>query len=412
MKTLGALLVIAAGLARAQLLTPVWVELGDEGKVLARVVVQAPADCPSIQLDGSAARMILRTPVPAGMRPACELAIPAGTKKAAVNGKPLPLPRANPSKIVVLGDTGCRVKGERIQDCNDPAQWPLPSVARRAASEKPSLVVHVGDYLYRETKCPEAQRAICGSVAPGDHWETWNADFFAPAAPLLAAAPWAFSRGNHEDCSRSWKGWFYYLDPRPWTGVCEKYTPAYLVTLGRFQLAMLDSSAADDRKVDPKQVAEYASELASLHAVNAWLVDHHPFWGLKTSEDGAPGPPAVLTGCLAAAWDLARPPGIHLVVSGHTHLFELLGYDHGRPAQLIAGDGGTKLSGPLPKSLAGTQINGATVVAGATEHEFGYTLFQRKGHGWKLALKGPERGTIVRCTVQGNQTACKAKRHG
>ena len=100
------------------------------------------------------------------------------------------------------------------------------------------------------------------------------------------------------------------------------------------------------------------------------------------------------------------------MVSGHTHLFALLGYDHGRPAQLIAGDGGTKLSGPLPNSLAGTQINGATVVAGATEHEFGYTLFQRKGHGWKLALKGPERGTIVRCTVQGNQTACKAKRHG
>ena len=125
MKTAGALFVIAAGLARAQLLTPVWVELGDEGKVLARVVVQAPGDCPSIQFDGAAARMILRIPVPAGMRPACEMAVPAGTKKAAVNGKLLPLPRANPSKIVVFGDTGCRIKGDRIQDCNDPAKWPL-----------------------------------------------------------------------------------------------------------------------------------------------------------------------------------------------------------------------------------------------------------------------------------------------
>jgi hypothetical protein len=48
--------------------------------------------------------------------------------------------------------------------------------------------------------------ANCGATPVGDNWDAWNADFFTPAAQLLTAAPWVFSRGNHEDCGRSWRG--------------------------------------------------------------------------------------------------------------------------------------------------------------------------------------------------------------
>ncbi len=52
---------------------------------------------------------------------------------------------------------------------------------------------------------------IEGSPNP-DKWTNWRDDFFRPAARLLVAAPWLFSRGNHELCSRGGPGWFYLLD--------------------------------------------------------------------------------------------------------------------------------------------------------------------------------------------------------
>ena len=57
--------------------------------------------------------------------------------------------------------------------------------------------------------------AGCAGSPFGDNWPTWQADFFAPAQPLLRAAPWVVVRGNHEDCSREGLGWFRFLDPRP-----------------------------------------------------------------------------------------------------------------------------------------------------------------------------------------------------
>ena len=68
------------------------------------------------------------------------------------------LPRPDPRRIVVFGDTGCRIaKRDRVQACNDPKSWPFPEVARRAAAAHPDLVIHVGDYLYREEPCPTGQ---------------------------------------------------------------------------------------------------------------------------------------------------------------------------------------------------------------------------------------------------------------
>jgi hypothetical protein len=202
----------AAALASAGLLTPVWVQVGEQGRAIARVVVNAPEECPSILLDGIGRKMEPRQPVPQGFRPACELAIPRGTSNASVNGQRLMLPRTNPSRIIAFGDTGCRIKGAALQNCNDPAEWPFEKVARAAAAAHPQLILDVGDYLYREDPCPAGKESLCGGSPHGDNWDAWNADFFKPAAALLAGAPWILARGNHEACSRAWKGWSYYLD--------------------------------------------------------------------------------------------------------------------------------------------------------------------------------------------------------
>ncbi len=386
----------AAALA-AQTLTPAWVEVGEGSRVIARIVVSDPKDCPSIRIDGRLRAMPLREPVPKGLRPVCEAAIPEAARSASVNGQKLVLPRRAPSRVVVFGDTGCRVKDDRIQACNDPELWPFAQVSAAAARERPDLVIHVGDYLYRETPCPASSQALCGGTPNGDNWESWNADFFTPAAKLLAAAPWAFSRGNHEDCNRSWRGWFYYLDPRPYSGTCERYSSPYTVTWGAFELVMLDSASVTPNTLNQEQVPIYAKQLSAVHvASGAWLVDHHPFWGLRT--DASDGKPAPVTPTLEAAWDSAAPQGISLALSGHIHLFELLSYEKSRPVQVVAGDGGTKLDESVRDgAVNGASIHGQTVLMGESEHLFGYTLFTRRGQSWSLTLRNRARHPVLHC---------------
>ncbi len=396
----------------AQQLTPAWVETGENGAVVARVVIAAPGDCPSLTIDGVAGAMTERVPVPSGFQPACEAQIPRSARSARLGSQILKLPKANPSRIVALGDTGCRIKvskqASEVQDCKDPAQWPFLQIAALAARQKPDLVIHVGDYLYRESKCPANQQAFCGDSPVGDDWEAWNADFFAPAAKLLAAAPWALARGNHESCARSWRGWFYYLDPRPWSAQCEQYSAPYEVKLGSFELVMLDSSETSEDALVDKQVSIFTKQLSSLHATDAWLVDHHPFWGFKENPEG--GAPVPLAAPLQEAWDRTWPKGINVILSGHVHLFELISLDHGRPVQVVAGDGGTLLSEKLQASANGTVIHGAqiasSVVSSKSQSEFGFTVFTRSRKGWRLTLKDRFDHALATCSIRGTGARC------
>jgi len=385
----------AVGDAQAQLLTPVWTEVGEQGTV-ARVVVTSASECPALTVDGRALPMTVRQPVPDGLRPACEARIPAAARTASAAGKALALAHADPARVVVIGDTGCRIKGGKVQNCNDPQMWPFERVATAAASSKPDLVIHVGDYLYREEPCPADQQANCGGTPSGDTWAAWDADFFSPAKNLLAAAPWAFARGNHESCERSWRGWFYYLDPRPFTGSCDTYSAPYPVKLGKLELAIFDSSAALEKDMKPENEARYVDEIQSLHMEHAWFVLHHPIWGLKIAATAEPGSlPTETPNEVTEAWEKAPPKGVDLIVSGHTHLFELLTFDSGRPTQLIAGDGGTDMANALPEKIAGLKLRGATLLSGQDAHEFGYTAFTKSADGWRLALTSTS-GRVIR----------------
>ncbi|HZZ86983.1 MAG TPA: hypothetical protein VFE13_01490, partial [Caulobacteraceae bacterium] len=159
-----------------------WVQitaLGAEARL-----VTATQVCPAISLDGKATQMALRAG-PSADFPlrVCQALLPKGIRSASVRGMPLPIPAAEPKRIVIFGDTGCRLKGAEIQDCDKPADWPFAEVVRLAAAHRPDLVIHVGDYYYRESPCP-AGRIGCAGTPWGDNWASWDADFFAPAAPL------------------------------------------------------------------------------------------------------------------------------------------------------------------------------------------------------------------------------------
>ena len=280
-----------------------WVVLGPEGNALARAVTSQSDGCPNIQLDGTTHAMIPRSPTPPpGFEniQVCEFAIPSGTASASIDGQALAVPASSPQKIVVVGDTGCRVKGNDIQNCTGvdvgrlgPA-WNFAAVATSISAVQPDLIVHVGDYHYRESGTCDAR---CQQSNIGYTWASWEADFFRPARSLLPEAPWLFIRGNHEDCgtdtssARAWKGWFYLLDPRalpdqPWTWEnCQDYTDPYRVPAGPQDILVMDTSEIPDDYAampDSVTVARYAQEFTIIDGLAreqtpAWLTTHRPF---------------------------------------------------------------------------------------------------------------------------------------
>lgn len=396
---------LLAAMASAQTLTPVWVELGPDGSAVARTVIEPSAKCPDLRAGGQSLLMKAREPVPEGLKPVCEVLIPNGVRSLRWGKKKLSRPKT-PNRVVVMGDTGCRIKGGQIQDCDNPDLWPFEPLSAQVAKLKPDLIIHVGDYLYRESACPDVVEGCAGPH--GDNWEAWNADFFTPARAALAAAPWVFARGNHESCERSFRGWFYYLDPRPFTAACSQYTAPYIARSGDLRLAVLDTGATKDRpNAQPTQIPIYSQQLTAVSGRADWLVDHHPFWGYTANSSTLV--PTELT--LGPAWAAAQPKGISLVLSGHVHLFEFLALESGRPNQVIAGDSGTQLDTGFTVDKSGSSVAGARVKTGEVNMSFGLTEFERQGTGWVLTLRNAQGAAQLTCTMPADQNvSCKVSR--
>ena len=383
-----------------------WSALGADGKLLVRSVLTGDAACPKMVADGVESPMRRRAAAAAGFPVVvCEARAPATTMKLTVAGAPTPVLVKEVRRIVVIGDTGCRLEGRAVQDCDDSRAWPFAAIARRAAGHKPDLVIHVGDYYYRETPCP-AERAGCVGSPYGDSWATWRADFFTPAAPLLSAAPWIMVRGNHELCKRGAQGWRRLLDPHPASADCADFTDPYELHLGGLRLLVLDSAAADDFSAPAEKVAAYAAQLASLPRMPStqfWLLTHRPIWALAQGELAGQN----LNATLQAAIRGRIPPGLDLVLSGHLHDFTSYEFGSERPAQLIVGDSGDAML-PLRKvPLVGAEIDGIKTRNGFALERFGFFVLERTAVGWDGTLYDPNDAVIARCRLSGRALECR-----
>jgi hypothetical protein len=369
-------------------------------------LVTAAAACPTLHTDKGDIAMVVRAAASASFPLMCAAAIPAGASRASIADTALPLPVAAPQRILVLGDTGCRIKGSALQACNDPAKWPFPQLAAAAAALKPDLVVHVGDYLYRESPCPAGANGCAGSPW-GDNWTTWQADFYTPAAPLLAAAPIVLVRGNHEDCARAGPGWLRLqgpstLDP---TAPCAKRLSLYTVDLGALRLAVMDDATAQETELDRDASPAYAAELTGLAAIPGpvWFVHHRPIWAAVTGPLGIPiGGNFTLIDATRIASQRGGPliaPNVELMLSGHIHAFEAINFTKGVPPQIVAGNGGDDLL-VTPKNLRGTQFlghSGVTVADGLSVGGFGFLLMTRAADGWTIDLYDSAGGKTRTC---------------
>jgi hypothetical protein len=420
---LAVLLAPAAANAQSSKLEAAYVVLGPQGPV-ARAVLADTTACPAITIDGTQQPMNIRAMADAAFPVlVCELPIPAGATSASLDNSPLPLPAPILTSIVAFGDTGCRLKAKKasaksgaksgandhddedsgkFQDCNNPSLWPFAQLAASVAAAKPSLIIHVGDYLYRESVCPPRDQGCTGSPH-GDDWATWKADFFAPAAPALWAAPWIVVRGNHEICKRAGAGYFRLLDPSPATAPppCTDMIGQFTVTVAGQSFIVMDSSNAAD--ACPCDAASYAAEFAAMRpAPGTWLLSHRPVWGFRTHRQTVN---ATLQAALAA-WDGKLPDGIALALAGHIHVAEALSFADKRTPQFVLGTGGTLLAGKIKKNLAGEAVGGATVSYGRADHRFGFATLEPSAQSWTATFRDTGSKTLFGCTIGPGQVTC------
>ena len=392
-----------------------WVQF-TPGGIEARAVTDAET-CPPASVDGMAVAMAERA-APGADFPvrACSLRVPKQARTLAIAGLPLPLPKARPDRILLIGDTGCRLNGKKSQACNDMSEWPFRLNADMSAAFKPDLVLHVGDMLYREDSCPLGNQG-CAGTPFGDSWPVWREDFFKPGEALLGAAPWIMVRGNHEECERGGKGWARMLDPYrfdPATGARGCLGPArpYTVDLGGVTLVVLDVSTAAEKKVNAAEVAWYKPQFELGYSISGpvWFAFHRPIWSI----DSAPGAPQ--TGdnrTLAAAARDAFSGNVTMLLSGHHHTFEAMTYAQDLPLQIVSGHGGDVLAKHARDVVKGLEINGVTVRDGlGRPHIFGFSMLERvpadtSGQRWVLTGYDSHGHPIGRCEITGRQANCQ-----
>lgn len=419
-----------------------WVQWADTGRNQLRVASTAGAVCPTAWVDGHPVQTIPRVassaraapqPAAVGQRTpmdvsVCELELAGAVRDVRVGSRRLPVPAAKADRIVILGDTGCRLSDTVWQACNDAAAWPFARVAAAAAAMRPDLVIHVGDYHYRERPCPAGEPGCAGS-SWGYGWDAWRADFFVPAAPLLAVAPWVFVRGNHEECARAGQGWFRLLaaesyDSRracddPGQDAGADFTPPYAVPLGDdLQLIVFDSSRAGNTPLDltrPEGMVAYetyarqsrmVSALASRPGVSSWFSSHHPVLGFAPRRGNAPFPgnPVLQQALRDMNGTAYFPAGVGLALHGHVHLFQALSFVTGQPPTLVAGNAGDTLDQDLTDDGLAQRSPAPGVVLAKITHasHFGFLLMERERSSdrqWRMTAFRVDGGIIAICRL-------------
>jgi hypothetical protein len=386
----------AAGPAAAEVYR--WVQYGPNGAEM-RATTDA-ASCPSAMVDGTPAAMAPRAaPGPGYPILACSAPLPAAIRTLEIDGLPVAVPVAEPRRIAIIGDSGCRVLNARGQACNDPDAWPFRLVAETVAALRPDAVIHVGDYHYRESACPAGNRGCAGSPF-GDNWAVWRADFFAPAETLLRVAPWVVVRGNHEECNRGGRGWSRTLDPYSFDAArgCNAIGAPYAVMLGALRIGVMDVSTADEDRANPAQVEGFRPQFVQavgLMGGQGWLTMHRPIWGVGAERGGVMQPD---NPTLAASAGDQLGGAVQMLLSGHRHTFSAVNYDSGLPPQLVVGTGGDDLDTNPVTDPADRTMGAVRIVSGINmPGRFGFVLAERDGDAWTFTNRDVNGRVLATC---------------
>ncbi|MEM8743695.1 MAG: metallophosphoesterase [Pseudomonadota bacterium] len=396
-------IVLLASAPRAQNKTYQWVQPEPGNKIAVRLIT-SDASCPELTVEGRSMAMARRVgPIEDFPEYVCELELPQTTTSIALNGRPLPTFPAKVERIAVIGDTGCRIRFNAAQACNDPDAWPLRKIIEAVAQQKPDLVIHVGDFVYRSMACPPPVE--CEGSPYGDKLETWVEDWIDPAQQIFSNVPVVLVRGNHENCGRGGRGWFRYFASGPYPRECAVLTEPWKITLDGFDMIVFDASDGRAPASSPEHLLSYrrmAEDMFSGVTRETWFLTHRPLWVDLVAFGN------VIDGddTQRAAFGAEFPEQVSLILSGHIHAFQAIDMANG-PVQGIAGNSGARLD-PMPDShLENIDIAGSPASTVINDHGFGFLLLTRSGQGnWQMDAMDENGKPRRHCRLEGRSLTC------
>ena len=322
-----------------------WSQVIPNNKLSVRAIVNDDK-CPIAYIEGREVQMLDRYSSK-DFEKVCELLLERNTKSIQIDHKQIPTLPRKINKIAFIGDTGCRVNILFQQECNSIDSWPLKRNLDSIMLHEPDLIIHVGDYHYRQAKCRNIQK--CGNVY-GYNTQAWYTDWFEPAKEISLRCPFLFVRGNHENCDRAYEGWFKYLDPYQYLSKkCENFVPGWFFDTESLKFFIFDSSFGQDIFTTKDEINAFNEQFNELLENNlnkpTWFVTHRPLWRSPKKE--------VLTlNNHAQVEALANnfPDNIASIVSGHIHIAQIL-LMKDLPDQITIGNGGALLHAQNQKSL-------------------------------------------------------------
>jgi len=351
--------------------------LGDSPGLIARALVSRADNCPTVEWNGAAVTMTVRDPGRVeAFGKLCESRRPftdALTVTVRLGGTVLLQQQvtSRPEHIAVMGDTGCRITYYADQGCHDQKTWPFATVAQSVANQRPDLILHLGDYYYREVPCLAAATK-CAPGPYGDREQTWRAEFFEPARPLLARAPWVFARGNHEDCQRGGYGWAYYFGDE--VAACDTTHKPAVIRLAGLTVVNFDTAQTGNAFLVGNMESYWyglAQTIGTMRPTTPgqpiFLMSHEPGYfvcasatALQTCSD------SLISGIgnVRSLSDAARKNGWRtILLSGHIHAFRSIDVvtQSGLPvSQVVVGTSGANQNDdPTPPFLLPPQSVGA-----------------------------------------------------
>ncbi|KRH79334.1 calcineurin-like phosphoesterase [Ferrovum sp. JA12] len=332
----------------------------------------------------------------------CELNWPTNTPRLMLDGRLLPHLPSAVKKVAIIGDTGCRIKAPfAYQACNDVAKWPLKQVSLAIVKDKPDVLIHVGDYLYRESRCITLG---CQGSVHGYGWDSWQADVFQPMQAMMASVPMVLVRGNHESCQRAGKGWYRFFDPYPYhpgqACINKRETvidnPYSVVINQHTQWLIFDSAEIKEAHPD-LNLSQFIQKMAALQRLlkphyQHWLLLHHPSLGYAYSRLLAwnGGTYEVYQAIQKTAIQPPLMGQFDLFLQGHIHTFEISNYQEpDLPINVVSGMGGTQLEDRFPENnLIGYAVEtGVHIKKQVNDQQFGYLIYTEESNAPQFIVK-------------------------
>ncbi|MDD9331362.1 MAG: metallophosphoesterase [Wolbachia sp.] len=353
-----------------------WSQVVPENKLSIRAIIDNDT-CPVAYIDGEEGEMLNRSSINYDdhIEKVCELLVDRDTKNISIENVQIPVLSEKMEKIAFIGDTGCRINMLFQQECSSLDSWPLKKNLDSIALHEPDLIIHVGDYHYRKTKCRNTKK--CGDIY-GYNKEAWYTDWFEPAKDIFLKSPFLFVRGNHESCDRAHEGWFRYLDSYPFLPEkCENFVSSWFFDIELMKFFIFDSSSGEDIFTTKSEIYAFEKQFSKLIQDNSnkpiWLLTHRPLWRSPKKK--------FLT--LKSQGNLLQieafgdkfPNNVTAVVSGHIHIAQMLLMDS-VPDQIIVGNGGALLHAqnqePTYKNVEFDYSNDKHYLAHEVKNFFGF----------------------------------------